>query len=149
MSTRRLILTALVCGLAILVAGGIQLFRLADDEPVELPGLGAQRVVSGIAVTVVSVEDLEGRTVVTVELAASGADAAPALRAPGGEGWSLLRGTISSPVDVPAGGGTPCTDIAVTDRPQRCVVAFAPPDEGVRYLAFSRGGVEARWVLDA
>ena len=149
MSTRRLILTALVCGLAILVAGGIQLFRLADDDPVELPGIGDRRVVEGVGVTVVAVDAVDGRTVVTVSLSASGPDAADAVGADAGEGWTLLRGDITGPVEVPAGAGIPCDAVTVAEVAAECVVAFAPAAEGDRYLAFRRGDVEARWALDA
>lgn len=147
MSTRRLILTALVCGLAILVAGGVQLFRLADAERVELPGIGEARTVGGVEVVVTGVSEFDELTVVAVELSAVDDAAVGASVA---EGWTLLRGTTSTPVDATPGvAGTACDQVVLAVAPVSCVVVFNPPGAGDRYLAFARGGVEARWALDA
>ena len=53
-STRKLIVVALVCGLAILVAGGIQLFRIAgtDDRTVEVLAEGEAATVGSVTVSV-------------------------------------------------------------------------------------------------
>jgi hypothetical protein len=141
-----LILTALVCGLAILVAGGIQLIRLSDSEPVQLPGLGERRTVSGVDVRVVSVTAIAGTTVVAVELQA----APEAAGGSAGEGWSLLRRSIFAPVAPPAGAaGTPCEALTLAAAVQRCTVAFEASGDDDRFLAYRRGDVEARWALDA
>ena len=49
-STRKLIAIALLCGLAILIAGGIQLFRLSDtsERTVEVLAEGETATVGGI-----------------------------------------------------------------------------------------------------
>jgi hypothetical protein len=53
-STRRLILLALACGLAILVAGSIQLVRISRNEPtVEVGRIGTSATIGGVAVTLV------------------------------------------------------------------------------------------------
>src|SRR5262245_65107148 len=78
MSTRRLIITALVCGLAILIAGGIQLVRVADSrrnafDPLDV---GQQVQLTGVTARVVSFDRADG--VVQVRVAMSVADdAAP------------------------------------------------------------------------
>ena len=55
-STRKLIAVALLCGLAILVAGGIQLFRISDrsGRTVEVLEEGQSATVGGVRVEVVS-----------------------------------------------------------------------------------------------
>lgn len=145
MSTRRLILTALVCGLAILLAGGIQLFRIADDDPVELPGLGDARTVSGVEVTVVNVGETGDATLVEVSVRAT----SPDVTGNAGEGWTLVRGNPFSPIDVPAdAGAVACSTVELTADAQDCVVAFAAPGNDARFLGYQRGSVEARWALD-
>ena len=142
-STRRLIVTALVCGLAILVAGGIQLFRLKGADRVELPGLGQARDVNGVRVTAVALRDVSTTTVVEVELAALDSSTTGSA----GDGWTLLRRTTFAPVGVPSGAGTPCATVTLSVTPQRCVVAFDAGASGDRYLAYHRGPIEARWAL--
>ena len=56
MSTRKLILTALLCGLAILVAGGVKLFQVASDEKrVEVLSFGDEATLGDMTVSVVGV----------------------------------------------------------------------------------------------
>ena len=165
MSTRKLILTALLCGLAILIAGGIQLIRIADDKPVSLPTIGEERVVGGVSVLPVEVIEAEGVSVVTLQVRST-EDAVPgALGA-----WTMVRGATFSPVALPADLPDPvlpgdiatgdlgdCAPLTVPAQPTSgtafvvglCRVAFAAPGGGARYLAFKRGTVEARWALDA
>jgi len=143
-SPRRLILTALVCGLAILVAGGIQLFRISGNDPVELPRLGERRTVSGVEVTAVAVHDVGTATVVEVEVKAA-PDASRSGSA--GEGWTLFRTSTFAPAAVPAGSGEPCAAVSLSAVAQRCVVAFEAPGDGDRFLEYARDGVVARWAL--
>ena len=61
MSTRKLIAVALLAGLAILVAGGIQLVLLARDDDGgsrDVAELGAPATIDGIGVTAVSARHL-------------------------------------------------------------------------------------------
>ena len=57
MSTRKLIGLAVVCGLAILIAGGVQLFRIADarDDPVEVLTVGESGRVDSVEASVTEV----------------------------------------------------------------------------------------------
>ena len=143
MSTRKLILTALVCGLAILVAGGIQLFRLKDSDPVTLPKLGETRVISGVSVTPQRVDDEGDLTVVTVSLKAADSSVQIA-----GNGWTLLRKDTFASVDPP-GDSVSCPTLELTTSEQTCVVAFAAPGDAARFLGYRRKGAEARWALDS
>lgn len=131
MSTRRLILLALVCGLAILLAGGIKLFQVADEDlSVEVLALGQSARVGDMDVTVTRVERRGDATVVAVEL---GGVEAPE----GAAGWVMLgdgerhepTGTCGA---VPAQGST------------RCELAFADVDR-VQAVAYARGGEQRQW----
>lgn len=139
MSTRKLILLALVCGLAILLAGGVKLFQIVADEPrVELLRLGQAAEVGDMTVTVYAIHDGGEVTLVDVELV--GVDGAVVA-----EGWTLLaEGTPRAPVELPDGVGVACpaTD---TDRPVRCTVAFDAA-ERVQAVAYRRGDQQRQWV---
>ena len=73
-STRKLIAVALLCGLAILVAGGIQLFRISDrsDRTVEVLDEGQSATVGGVQVQVVSSVRTGSALGVSVRLGAPG-----------------------------------------------------------------------------
>ena len=70
MRTRTLLLLAVSCGLAILLAGGIQLWRLANQEP-PTPSLevGGTGMAGDAIVTVTKATDAGDAFVVTVTLA--------------------------------------------------------------------------------
>jgi hypothetical protein len=127
-----------------LVAGGVQLLRLADADEVQLPGLGDSRTVGGIVVTVLAVRDIDDLTVVDVAL--QGSPGGPEVN--GGDGWTLLRRTTFGPVSAPPEAGVACGTITVTETETRCSVTFAAPGDDGRFLAYRRGDVEARWALD-
>ena len=131
MSTRRLILLALVCGLAILLAGGIKLFQVADEDlSVEVLALGQSARVGDMDVTVTRVERRGDATVVAVEL---GGVETPE----GSAGWVMLGdGERHEPTTacgvVPAQGST------------RCELTFAEV-ERVQAVAYARGGEQRQW----
>ncbi|MEY4031517.1 MAG: hypothetical protein RL573_428 [Actinomycetota bacterium] len=86
MSTRKLILTALVCGIAIVLAGGIKLLQVAKETTkVTVLGFGDRSTLGDMTVSVLGVASQTDRTVVTVMMSGvSGADAV--------EGWRMLAG---------------------------------------------------------
>lgn len=147
MSTRRLILTALACGLVILLAGGIQLVRLTGSEATPLPGIGQARTVSAVRVTPVSVADTDALLVVTVDLVAAAPEAEGTAA---GSGWRLLRGAdLHQPLNT--GGGdaqaVPCASVTVGSVVTRCVLVFDGGGSGDRLLAYALGDQTARWDL--
>ena len=104
MSTRKLILTALVCGLAIMLAGGFKLLQVArEDVQAEVLALGVPATLGDMTVQVDAVEQSSAATVVTVTM--SGVEGADAV-----EGWRLLvDGAVTGPlVTDPPGYGTTC-----------------------------------------
>lgn len=139
MSTRRLILTALVCGLAIIVAGGLKLFQMAkDDTSVTVLGLSEESTLGDMTVSVLSVTGGAERTVATVSMA--GVDGADAV-----EGWRMLAGgRLSAPsappwtdLDVPA-----CRTTVASGA--TCSIVF-PAGSGTVTIAYLRAGVQSQW----
>lgn len=127
MKTRTLLLLALGCGLAIMLAGAVLLFQLsAQDEAVLPTSIGEPVEVGDVMITVYGAgNDRDGRFVVEVELRAP-ADTDPST------GFTLL--TPDGPV---APGAVECSE--------RCAVSF--PTSGVG-LVYRRGDEQARWVLE-
>lgn len=138
MSTRKLILTALVCGLAIMLAGGAKLFQVATDKAeVEVLSLGARATLGDMTVTVVSIEQLDDRTDVTVGMA--GVDGVD-----GQEGWRLITGgKVVSPEGVRAADGGPCG--VKVDTTVSCIIEFVASTGSVT-VAYLRSGEQSQWA---
>lgn len=141
MKTRTLLLLAVCCGLAILVAGGVQLLRVTDEPAVTNP-LGAAATIADLDVTVEGASESGG--IVYVDVTVGGVDDADAIH----DGFRLVvPGRALEPVDVD-GRGDVCGP--VTDDTQTCVVAFDVTgiDSSARVLLVRRGDEQARWELD-
>lgn len=131
MSTRKLILLALVCGLVILLAGGVKLLQVAtDDTEVTVLALGEQALVGDMAARVLTVDRTATATVVEVEL--SGVDTPDAAL-----GWIMLGdGARREPT-------TSCGPTEVQQMRQ-CRLEFEPV-ERVQAIAYARGGEQRQW----
>jgi hypothetical protein len=138
MSTRKLILAALACGLAILVAGTIAILRVprVDDQDLLLP-VGESATAGDMTVTVVDVRQEPDRTLVEVELlGVDGVD--------GAEGWVLVAaGEKRYPL---AEGAEPCGTTSV-ETALHCQLAFEQSDSGV--LAYVHADEQQQWSLAA
>jgi hypothetical protein len=150
-STRKLILTAIACGLAILIAGGFFLFRTLGNKDaltVKNAAVGDSRVVSGAEVRVTAWRRSSDQILATVSMKVTDVDARTSTAE---SPWTMLIGTQSSPV-APVGltpDETPCRGInLVQGKPTTCVLAF-PDAKGTPYLAFSLAGKQAQWLLAA
>lgn len=135
MSTRKLILTALICGLAIMVAGGTKLFQMATDEvQAVVLELGTSSTLSDMTVSVTDVEQAADATLVTVTMVGvEGADAV--------EGWRLVAGReVISPL-LSKSDCQPTT----SDAKQTCIVGF-PTSTGSVTVAYLRAGQQSRWA---
>ena len=139
MSTRKLILTALLCGVLIIGAGGFKLYQtVRDGNEATLLSLGESVRLGEMTVRVDGVEVNSERTLVQVSLV--GVEGANAQ-----EGWKLLSGgEISEPVSLPAGSGTVCTATALTIETV-CTIAF-PVSKGTRTVAYVRAGEQRQWA---
>ena len=135
MSTRKLIFTALVCGLAIMVAGGIKLFQVAtDDTEVVIHEFGVEQTLSDMTVTVSDVLQSDEMTAVTVVM--RGVDNGDPV-----EGWRLLAGgEVLSPTYPQS--ETCRATVVVTNA--TCVVEF-PATQGTVTVAYVRAGQQSQW----
>ena len=139
MSTRKLILWALVCGVLILAAGTAKLFQ-TSQKPVEvqLLALGDSVTLGDMTVSVTALRDTADRTLVDVTMV--GVAEAQAM-----DGWKMLAaGKVSDPVMLPIGAGTECT-LTQLDKTLVCTVAF-PVSEGTRTVAYIRAGEQRQWA---
>lgn len=145
MSTRRLIAAALLCGLAILLAGGIFLVNLAanqDDLTVpDLLVLGQSADVEGVQATVLSADATDRALVLHVRLQAAGEPVADAA-----DGWAVVIGSIRDPLETAT--DTPCAGREVpAGATVECDLAFAAAD-GTAFVEYARGEARARWRVD-
>ncbi len=138
MRTRTLLLLAVTCGLAILVAGTLQLLRLKGQETGTVLSVGQSGVAGDATVAVERAEVAADVVVVTVTL--SGVDDPLGLK-----GFTLVgpEKTVS-----PTGGGVDgCTGF--TTAPVTCTLRFgtAGMPDGNRLLVFQRAEETVRWTL--
>ena len=139
MSTRKLILTALLCGLAILVAGGVKLLQVAQEtDKVTILPLGEDATLGDMTVSVLSVTGESGRTVVTVRMA--GVEGADAL-----EGWRMLaEGKVSGVSDGPWSALAMPACGLTSRQGSTCALVF-PAADGTVTIAYLRAGAQSQW----
>ncbi|MEO6652347.1 MAG: hypothetical protein ABIP17_06795 [Ilumatobacteraceae bacterium] len=143
MKTRTLLLMALGCGVAIMLAGAVFLFRLAGEADVAAAvPIGERARVGDMVVAVELADERDGVLDVTVVI--GGVDDPD-----GASGFRLIAsGRPVSPVRVDEGADQRCA--ATTVEAQQCVVRFdvAAADGTSRVLFFERGDESARWIVD-
>ena len=135
MKTRTLLLLALGCGLAILLAGGALLVMLVGQDDPEPPvGLGVETSIGDMHVIVFGAAAQDEPLI--VELVLGGVDAPD-----GAAGFEL----IASGRPIPPGGASTCG--ATTVEPRPCTLAFdvSTADGESRVLRYRRGDDQARW----
>lgn len=136
MRTRTLLILAVTCGLAILIAGGLQLLRIANQDTPEPPlSIGDTAQLGDAVVTVESYEATGEAIVVTLTL--SGVDDADGL-----DGFTLIA-------PGKAVSAEPSACLGFTVAPVTCVLTF--PAVGLegsdRQLLFQRAAEHVRWRL--
>jgi hypothetical protein len=138
MRTRTLLLLAVTCGLAILIAGTVQLLRLAGQETQPILGLGATGTAGDAKVRVEKFAETDGVATVTVTL--SGVDDPKGL-----EGFTLV--VPEATVQPNQRGADACAGFTVA--PVTCTLTFgtATVKAGDRLLVFHRAAQTARWKL--
>ena len=139
MSTRKLILTALICGMAIMLAGGIKVFQvITTDETAEVLELGTDSRVSDMTVSVLAVEKETFGTIVRVRM--SGVEGAD-----GYEGWRILAdGELAQPIMDDESGPVPACTTHV-DEPVECALRFVAA-KGTVTVAYARAGRQSQWA---
>jgi len=138
MRTRTLLLLAVTCGLAILVAGSIQLFRISNQEQSTALHIGDEGRAGDAVVEVLGFEEADGVAEVSVRL--SGIDDPDGLEA------LELLGTGAAKVAADQGAST-CAGFTVESV--ECTVAFRTTGlpSGDRQLVLRRADKVVRWVL--
>jgi hypothetical protein len=141
--TRTLLLLAVACGLAILVAGVVQLLRIAgqDDAADEtFHRIGEDVEVGDLTVVVESYDEDGGTAALDVRL--GGVDDPDAA-----DGFRLVVPGEDEPLSPIGGENGECGPVTVAA--QRCRLSFAVDDAagGVRVLVVERGEDIARWQL--
>lgn len=150
MKTRTLLILAVTCGLAILIAGGLQLLRLANqDEPDPPKAIGDSAQLGDAVVAVHSVAITDDAILVTVTL--SGVDDPD-----GVNGFTLIAPDEAISADPPSAttsATTKATDLPLCDgftvEPTDCVLQFPATDlkGSDRMLLFQRAAEQVRWRL--
>jgi len=149
-STRKLILLALACGLAILIAGSVQLLRIERNETSTL-GVGDSTQLATVTARVTSGATVGDAVRVVVHLTLSPSASAP-LEGPI-VGWSLLTGGLKRPVEAVTAADTgteSCADTVLSPGEEAdCLLAFpvSPGVEGTTYVTFAFAGASATWRL--
>jgi hypothetical protein len=139
MRTRTLLLLAVTCGLAILVAGTVQLLRLAGQETAPVLAIGQRGAAGDAKVLVVDpIDERDGVATVTVTL--SGVDDPAGL-----DGFTLVGpGRAERPNQR---GESACEGFTVA--PVTCTLTFptAAMEGNDRVLVFHRAAETVRWKL--
>ena len=135
MKTRTLLLLAVTCGLAILVAGTVQLLRLSKDDTPAPTAIGVEATAGDARATLLDVDTTA--TTLTVRMRLGGVDDPAGL-----DGFTMVyAGAGRKPM-----GGT-CHGLTV--EAQECTLVF--DNTGItgtsRLLLLRRAGDQVRWVL--
>lgn len=154
MSTRKLILLALACGLAILVAGSVQLLRIQRGGSATL-AVGDSTELATVTASVIDATSSAASISVVVRLRV--ADRATTALDDAQVGWSLLTGGLkqpATPVSSKSGAsGAPpsCAGLRIAAGETRdCVLSFpvAPGGKGTTYVTYRFAGQQpATWTL--
>jgi len=132
-STRKLIIASLVCGILILVAGTAKLLQTANDTatPTNLLNIGGTADIAGLTITVNNVTVTAERTLVNVTMSGL-ADESPLV------GWSMLaNGEITAPV-----GSQDCPETAADVT---CTVQFVVA-VGTPTIVYARDAEKRQWL---
>ena len=138
MSTRKLVLTALVCGIAIVLAGGFKLLQVATDAPrVEVLAWGTPATLGDMTVTVEKVDKSAEATLVTVTMRGV------AIAKGAFDGWRMLaEGRVFTPLTQQT---APDACQAVSANAEvRCTVTF-DPTTATPTVAYLRAGAQQQW----
>ena len=140
MRTRTLMLLAVACGLVILVAGGVQLLRVANQDDPPRP-VGDRRDRPGWVTwrsSCSTCSERSGSVLVDVELGGVDDD-------DGADGFSLV--VSNGALEADAAAGNHCG--ATTTRVEPCTLAFRLGDDSgtSRVLVYRRGDQQVHWDL--
>jgi hypothetical protein len=141
MKTRTLLLLALACGLAIMLAGAVFFVQLVTQDKVEpAVALGTEVTIGDMRVVVEAAD--ETGDVLDVTVRAGGVDDPDPL-----DEFRLIASGRAVEPEPGAGFDGACG--ALTESDQRCVIRFdvSGADGRSRVLFYERGDDRVRWVL--
>ena len=156
MSTRKLILAAVACGLAILIAGTMWLVLQNNDKSIvnaTVVDVSVAQMLGDATVAVKSVAVVEGQYHVVVSVSTGASSVAAA------KGWGLVV-TVKGPNTVPVANASGLSDLdfqpcATQAQPPNssvtCVMAFGPvPDGGATgqvFVSYVHAGARSTWQV--
>ena len=140
MRTRTLLILAAVCGLLILLAGGLKLFQVASDPAeVETLAVGEESLIGDMTVAVTAIDRTGDATVVSVRL--SGVTDADAVA-----GWRLWGDGAGTPLEPLRVDETTCDDAVVPATGAiECVLVFSAVDT-LQSVIYLRAGDQRQWA---
>ena len=136
-----MLLLSVVCGLLIIVAGGIKLLQVASDRTdIPVLALGDDALIGDMTVSVDAIESTPDGVAVEVSMAGVPGESALA-------GWTLLGdGELLEPVGAVSDGACDRTTTVPADNEiLHCVMRF-PAADTTQYVAYQRGGELRRWA---
>jgi hypothetical protein len=141
MRTRTLLILATVCGLAILVAGGIQLIRVGGDSGSDDLAIGERAQAGDLTVRVLSASERDGLMRVEVEIGGVDDDG-------GLDDFRLVvPGEALAPLGAVQAGDGACRSVTVAEQSCALVFGTGDVDGSARVLLVRRGEDQHRWVL--
>ena len=132
-STRKLIVASLICGLLILVAGTVKLLQTASEGDIapSVLALGESVAIGSLSVLVNNIEVTNERTLVNVTMSGLAGDSPL-------EGWSMLaNGEITQPVDA--------GDCPISADDVSCTIEFVVA-VGTPTIVYARDGEKRQWL---
>jgi hypothetical protein len=136
--TRTLLLLAIGCGLAILIAGGVQLLRVGgQDTSSKLLATGQPGKAGDVSVTLVSAAPVNADGDMVVDVRIGGTDDAK-----GFDGFTLVGPGKVAPVAA-----STCPGITADVRDCTLRFSTAGMQGSSRQLVFRRADAQLRWVL--
>jgi hypothetical protein len=146
MKTRTLLLLSVATALAILLAGGVLLFQLSNEQnTVEAVQLGSEVRVGDVSIVVHDVEfdEASGTQLLGVAVTMGGTDDPNGL-----DSFRLVTGDRSlEPIDAPADGR--CVEITTVVSDCRLDFDVGGSETSSRVLVMRRGDDQANWRLPA
>jgi len=142
MRTRTLLLLAVATGLAILVAGGIQLIRVSNQEE-SIPNRDLGSLVEIGDMTVIVRGSVQEGDALRVAVTIGGVEDPD-----GASGFRLVvPGTGALEPQAPASAPGSCAATTVERRPCELIFDLGGVESDVRTLRYERGEASARWLL--
>lgn len=141
MKTRTLLLLSVGVGLAILLAGGVLLLQLANEQSATEPAAIGQSVEVGDVDVVVTAVDERADGLMTVAVEIGGVDDIDGI-----DSFRLVTGDRPlAPIAAPAVGRCDM----ITEQPASCGIAFdvSGATGSSRVLVLRRGDEQRNWVL--